>query len=163
MEARLKEIETQLKQKGHHFEMLSRGVRGSEQRISALIADLQNQIKEKIEGGTNPDACITLEKGYAVNLDELEKEMEEKYSILTVKEREFQDLQKRISAEVESVMAKNKERDLLVAAKEVEMKNFKQTVEARIEELERLVKRQTEGKKRGNRLVSFLVDIGRKN
>jgi chaperonin cofactor prefoldin len=145
IELTFKEMESQLKQAISKLEARAERFKESEQRISEQIIDLQNQIRENRSTGPNPENLITLEEGYAVNLEELEKRMEEKYSLLAERERELQELQKRISAEFEGLRAEIKGKDLLLAARE------------------NLLQNQGGSKKRGARLVSFLVDIGKKH
>lgn len=145
IELTFKEMESQLKQAISKLEAKAERFKESEQRISEQNIELQNQIRENMPTGPNPENPITLEEGYAVNLEELEKRMEEKYSLLAERERELQELQKRISAEFEGLKAEIKERDLLLAARE------------------NLLQNQVGGKKRSARLVSFLVDIGKKH
>lgn len=145
IELTFKGMESQLKQAISKLEAKAERFKESEQRISEQNIELQNQIRENMPTGPNPENLITLEEGYAVNLEELEKRMEEKYSLLAERERELQELQKRISAEFEGLKAEIKERDLLLAARE------------------NLLQNQVGGKKRSARLVSFLVDIGKKH
>lgn len=145
IELTFKGMESQLKQAISKLEAKVERFKESEQRISEQNIELQNQIRENMPTGPNPENLITLEEGYAVNLEELEKRMEEKYSLLAERERELQELQKRISAEFEGLKAEIKERDLLLAARE------------------NLLQNQVGGKKRSARLVSFLVDIGKKH
>ena len=160
IELGLKKIESQLKQKEPP---LKAGQKTEfQQRISVQITELQNQIRERVAPEGNFDGLITLEEGYAVDLEALEKKMEEKYSLLAARERELQDLQKRISMEFENLKAKTEERDLFLAAKETEIKSLKPSMGSR-EEWENLTRSQAGKKKRAARLVSFLVDIGKKN
>ena len=80
------------------------------------------------------------------------------------KERELRDLQKRISKEVESLIARIKGKNFLLGAREIEIKSFKQTTEQRIEELKNIIKKPCqEGSsiERGALQVSFLVDYGK--
>lgn len=147
IELTFKKMESQLKQTTSDLEAQAERVKESEQRISGQIIDLRNQIREKMATGPNLEGLVTLEEGYAVDLEELEKKMEEKYSLLAARERELQDLQRRISAEFENLRAGIKEREVLLAARGTEVKSLKQTM----------------GVRRATRLVSFLVDIGKKH
>jgi hypothetical protein len=106
--------------------------------------------------------AVLLESDYEVDLAELERKMNEKYSALSAKERELQQLEKKIYAEVEKLLAEIKERDLLLAAREVEIRNLKQSLSSRLDDLESLVKGRSVGA-RTARLVSFLVDIGKRH
>ncbi|MFQ5849694.1 MAG: hypothetical protein ACE5JU_03785 [Candidatus Binatia bacterium] len=163
IESAFENIKSQLKHAGCYLATLTEHGKELDHWVSSQTVDLQNQNREKMATGHHPDAFITLEEDHAVDLEELEKKMEEKCSLLTVRERELQDLQKRMSEEVENLVAGIREKDLLLAATEMELKSFKQTIGARVEELEILVKNQARGKKMGTRMLSFLVDTGKKN
>lgn len=163
IEATFENIKSELKETKSCLLALTERGEELEQRVSFQMIDLQNQIREKMATGANPDAFITLEEGDAVNLEELEKRMEEKYSLLAAREVELQDLQKRILEEFENLRAEIKERDLFLTAREVDIKNFKQTMGVRIEELEILLKKQVGDRGRRTRMLSFLVDIGKKS
>jgi cell division septum initiation protein DivIVA len=75
IELTFKEMESQLKQAISKLEARAERFKESEQRISEQIIDLQNQIRENRSTGPNPENLITLEEGYAVNLEELEKRL----------------------------------------------------------------------------------------
>jgi Tfp pilus assembly protein FimV len=130
IEAALKRIETQIEQKDSQLAAAAGQLQESEQRISGRITDLQNQIKQNADAAPDPDNCITLEEGHAVNIEELEKKMEQRYALLATRDREFQDLKEKVWAELEGLKVKNKEKDVLLAAREMEMKNFKRAAEA---------------------------------
>ena len=159
VELPLDKIESRLGQNKSHVETWSQHAA----KLERQMIDLQNQIREIGATGPNHEAMITLDEGCVLNLEELEKKIEEKYDLLAAREEKLQNLQKSISAELENLRAEIKERDLLLAAREVEIKSFKQTLGSRIEELKNLVKKQPWGKNKATRLVSFLVDIGKKH
>jgi hypothetical protein len=64
--------------------------------------------------------------------------------------------------ETEKLRADLREKDVMLEAKEVEIETLKQTLSARIEELESLVKKRT-GKRGSARLVSYFAGLGRKD
>jgi len=160
IELGLKKIESQLKQKELPFKAGQQTE--FQQRISAQITELQNQIRERVVPEGIFDGLVTLEEGYAVDLEALEKKMEEKYSLLAGREKDLQDLHKRISTEFENLKAQTKEKDLFLAAKEAEIQSLRPSMGSR-EEWENLTRSRAGKKKRASRLVSFLVDIGKKN
>ena len=137
-------------------------VKKRERRGSAHTGRVQNPVEERGLVHPGPDGTVMLEADCAVDLVELERKMNEKYFVLSAKERELQELEKKIYAEVERLLAEIKERDLLLAAREVEIRNLKQSLASRLDNLEGLVKRRTVGA-RTARLVSFLVDIGKRH
>ncbi len=163
VELTLERIESQLRQNESCLEGWSQQAAQLEQSISNQLIDLQNRIREIKATGLNPDGLIQLEEGTAVNLEELERKMEEKCSLLVARERELQDLEKRMLAVLENLRAEIKEKDLLLTGREMEIKSFKQTLGSRVEELETLAKRQSGRESKATRLVSFLVDIGKKH
>jgi hypothetical protein len=56
-----------------------------------------------------------------------------------------------------------KEKDVLLEAREMEVKMIKQSMDKRIRELERIVKRQAKEKEKKSRLVSFIGTIEKRN
>lgn len=132
-----------------------------ERRVSSRIQELEERLRERLP--PDPDDLIKLEEGHVVNVEELERNLWERFSMLAGAVRELQEEQKRLTSEMGELAKRIKEGELLGAAREMEVKNFKQTLDARVDELERLVKRQTGSKRIGSRLVSFLADIGKKN
>ena len=163
MELMLKEIGPRLEQRTSKLEAQAASVEALEERISAQIVDLQHQIQGKMVPAASLDAPVILEEGCAVDLDELEKRMEEKCSLLTARERELQELQKKISEEFEKLRSEIRERDILPASREIDVRGLKQRLGARTEELKNFAKNQLGARRRTNRLVSFLVDIGKKH
>ncbi len=162
IELALREIETLLKQTIPDLENLAQRAEQWE-KTTAQIADQQNQAREKTLLGPDPGALVLLEEGSVVDIDELEKRMEEKYSLLTTRVGELQDFQVRLAKNLDNVREEIREKDLLSAARETEIKSLKQSLGARIEELEKLVKSQAGREKRAPRLVSFLVNVGKKH
>ena len=99
----LKKIDSGLKSYRQH----SKGV---ERKVSTVIIDLKKRMEGEAESESGADNCITLEEGCAVNLEDLEKNMVEKYSLLAAKESDFQDLFIKMSSEVERLRADNNEK-----------------------------------------------------
>jgi len=132
-----------------------------ERRVSSRIQELEERLRERLP--PDPDNLIKLEEGYVVNMEELERSLGERSSMFSAAIERLQEEQKRLASEIRELARKTKEGELLAAAREMEVKYFKQTLDARVDELERIVKRQTGSKRVGSRLVSFLADIGKKN
>jgi hypothetical protein len=146
----------------NYIKKLEASVKKLERWFLAHMGEVQSRSGRKGSAKPRRDSAVMLEANCAVDLVELERKMDEKYSFLSAKEKELQELEKKIHAEVEKLLAEIKERDLLLAAREVELRNLKQGIASRLDELEGLVKRRTVGG-RTARLVSFLVDIGKKH
>lgn len=148
MESALKEIKSQHNQTGSQLEIYAERFAILERKLCDQIAHLENQIRAINSTMPNPDSLINLEEGYAVNLEELERKWEEKYSLLDAREKQLQKLEKTISEELEGLRTEFQERNLLWAA--------------RIQQVGKLAKNQPLQKRRGIRFVSFLADIGKK-
>ena len=153
MAFRLRRLETQLWQQAGLALAL-------ESRISAQVGRGPSRLAEKSDGQDLLEGSIALEEGNSVDLQEWEKRMDEKYALLSTKEKELQNVEKRIYTEVDKRLADVKQRDLLLA-REVEMRSLKQTLGSRPGESESLSKRP--GGKGAARLVSFLTDIGKRH
>ncbi len=150
----LKKIDSGLKSSMQH----SKGV---ERKVSTVITDLEKRMEREAESESGASSCITLEEGCAVNLEDLEKEMTNKYSLLAAKESDFQDLFIKMSSEVERLRANNNEKNLFLEAKEVEIERLKQSMTERIEVLERKLKIQRQRGSKANRWASLLAEIGK--
>jgi hypothetical protein len=133
-------------------------VRGLEKKLAALLA----RTAQKQPGNGRPRGLINLRASTVVNLEDWEKKIEEKYSLLCAKERDLEGLEEKIHGEIEKLLTEIKQRDLLLATREVEIKSLKQGLWSRLDELESQVTRRSTGRKAG-RFVSFLVDIGKKH
>jgi hypothetical protein len=133
-------------------------VRGLEKKLAALLA----RTAQKQPGNGRPRGLINLRASTVVNLEDWEKKIEEKYSLLCAKERDLEGLEEKIHGEIEKLLTEIKQRDLLLATREVEIKSLKHGLWSRLDELESQVTRHSSGKKAA-RFVSFLVDIGKKH
>lgn len=65
--------------------------------------------------------------------------------------------------EVDRLRAEIKEKDVLLEAREMEVKMIKQTMEKRIRELERIVKRLAREREKPSRLASFVGTIEKRH
>lgn len=68
-----------------------------------------------------------------------------------------------MAAEMQRLKAEIREKDVLLAAREMEVKMIKQSMEERVRELERVVKRRALEGQEKSRFVSFVPPIDRKN
>ena len=149
--ARLKRTESSAKDEAMR-------VRGLERKLVELQA---RSAKKQLHNG-RAKGLINLEASTVVNLEDWEKKIEEKYALLCAKERDLEGLEERIRGEVEKLLGEIKQRDMLLATREVEIKSLKQGLWSRLDELESQVIRRSTGKKAA-RFVSFLVDIGKRH
>lgn len=148
--ARLEQIELQLSEQWDRFH-----------EFGLQIAEARGQIETS--GGQNrSEGLITLEEGSAVDLEGWERRIDEKCALLSAKQRELPELEKKMYGELERLRSEMTQRDLLLAAREVEIRSLKQSLASRLDDLEGLVHKRSRGKK-ATRLVSFLADIGKKH
>lgn len=161
LESVLEDIQVNLKKIDSDLKSYRQQSKGVERKVSTVITDLEKRMEREAESESGADNCITLEEGCAVNLEDLEKEMTEKYSLLAAKESDFQDLLIKMSSEVEQLRANNNEKNLFLEAKEVELESLKQSITERIEVLERKLKIQRQKSSKENRWTSFLAEIGK--
>jgi hypothetical protein len=68
-----------------------------------------------------------------------------------------------LKEEVDRLRAEIKEKDVLLEAREMEVKMIKQTMEKRIRELERIVKRLAREREKPSRLASFVGTIEKRH
>jgi hypothetical protein len=68
-----------------------------------------------------------------------------------------------VKKEVDRLRAEIKEKDVLLEAREMEVKMIKHTMETRIRELERIVKRLARERGKQSRFVSFLGTIEKRH
>ena len=162
LEALLEEVAARLGQVESQLRKETARARALESKISSQIAKAQGRTGEMSGGQTRPASFIALEEGCAVDLEGWERKMDDKYALLSAKERELKELEKKIYGELEKLLDEIKQRDLLLAAREVELRSLKQGLASRLDELEGLVTKRSGGRKAA-RLVSFLVDIGKKH
>ena len=154
----LREIAARLKYAESAAKQEAARVRGLEKKLATLLA----RTAQKQPRNGRPRGLINLQASTVVNLEDWEKKIEEKYSLLCAKERDLEGLEEKIHGEIEKLLTEIKQRDVLLATREVEIKSLKQGLWSRLDELESQVPRRATGKKAA-RFVSFLVDIGKKH
>lgn len=145
MESALSEIKSELSQLRSQLAAYAQRLKDLEQNLSDQTTKLECQIRELNSPRQNSESFITLEEGSAVNLEEIERKWEERLSLLSRREKELRDLEKEISEEFEKLRTEVRERYVLWAARS------------------RQPQSPHPKKRRGGRLVSFLVDMGKKH
>lgn len=174
LEARLQEKEEILHKENSALEEL-------EKNLAGKILDLENRVREKeqlvairdavlkdlksrIDAlNVSPQGLITLREEDAIALKEPEDEEGKVARRSEVQEEESQGLEEHLAVEVQRLRAEIKEKDMLLAAREMEVKMIKRSMEERVQELEGIVKRQTGEEQKKSRLVSFVGTLDRKN
>jgi hypothetical protein len=159
IEALFEEVEAHLRQLELRVEEESDRARQWESKISERLA---GEAAGSGAGQIQPQSLIALEEGAAVDLDEWERRIDEKYAALSAKEKQLGTLEKNIHAELEQLRGEIKKRDILLVAKESELKTLRDRATLAQDDREALIGKRPAGRKPG-RLVSFLVDIGKKH
>ncbi len=141
---------------------LENRVKGKEQLLAARDAELA-QLQSKIDAlRFPPQNLITLREEDAVSVRET-AEQEVVATRVNSQENETGNDNERLAEEVQRLKAEMKEKDVLLEAREMEVKMIKQSMDKRIRELERIVKRQAKEKEKKSRLVSFIGTIEKRN
>ena len=157
-ETRLEEIASRLRQ----MESKLRDDRETETKILSPIAETQALVDQTSSGPTHAASPISLDESCVVDLDRWEKKMDEKYALLSVQEGKLVELEKKIHGELEKLRAEIEQRDLLLTAREAEIRSLKQSVASRLQEPGGLIAKRS-GERKAARWVSFLVDMGKKH
>ncbi|MBI4522216.1 MAG: hypothetical protein HY695_00200 [Deltaproteobacteria bacterium] len=162
MELAFKPLQEQLVNALSRLESQSERVSAMELELSSEIGKIRSTLQEKTSAGADFESTIVLEEGSALNLEELERALEQRCALLVSREEELLQMQKELSAELKELSGAIRERDVVWAAREMELRNLKQNMQARIEGLERRLRNKEIIRQRRPRLVWFLADIGRK-
>lgn len=87
----------------------------------------------------------------------------ENFEASKLKDKEMKELEARMAAEIRGLKNKIQEKNVVLRARELEIKMVKQTMGARIDELQTLTNPEAPRKRRSPRLVSFFTAGGKKN
>ncbi|MEK7230164.1 MAG: hypothetical protein AAB154_08970 [Candidatus Binatota bacterium] len=146
---------------GRIFDLESR-VKEKEQLLAARDAELA-QLQSKIDAlRLPPQNLITLREEDAVPVREA-AEQEVVATRVGSQKNETGNDNERLAEEVQRLKAEMKEKDVLLEAREMEVKMIKQSMDKRIRELESIVKRQAREGEKKSRLVSFIGTIEKRN
>ncbi|MEK6562800.1 MAG: hypothetical protein AABZ59_06425 [Candidatus Binatota bacterium] len=146
---------------GRIFDLESR-VKEKEQLLAARDAELA-QLQSKIDALRFPSQnLITLREEDAVSVRKA-AEQEVVATRVDSQENETGNDNEHLAEEVRRLKAERREKDVLLEAREMEVKMIKQSMDKRIRELERIVKRQAKEKEKKSRLVSFIGTIEKRN
>ncbi|HEX9445075.1 MAG TPA: hypothetical protein VGA73_13200 [Candidatus Binatia bacterium] len=126
------------------------------EKLEGLLEDLSRRLgalESQLAG------AVGLEQGSAVDLDAWEKKWEEKYALLSARQKELESPESRVQRAPELLEDPRKD---FPAAGMPPARSWKQAVGARMSELEGLAgRRPTQNK--ASRWVSFFVDLGKKH
>lgn len=146
---------------GRIFDLESR-VKEKEQLLAARDAELA-QLQSQIDAPKFPSQnLITLREEDAVSVRKA-AEQEVVATRVDSQENETGNDNEHLAEEVRRLKAERREKDVLLEAREMEVKMIKQSMDKRIRELEGIVKRQAREGEKKSRLVSFIGTIEKRN
>jgi chromosome segregation ATPase len=123
--------------------------------MAAEAERLRGQIQERDAVAKQQEDILT------ARIHDLENRLAEKEALL---EKEWgKDLQESMAAELERLRADLRDRNLLLEARETEVRMIKQSVQEKFRGLEKLVQRPQGGEEKKSPLVSFLATVEKKH
>ncbi|HEV8343674.1 MAG TPA: hypothetical protein VGR30_14980 [Candidatus Binatia bacterium] len=157
------ELDSHLREKEEILKTREAAILELEGELNSKNEDLEKEISQKTKLLEMRDAMLanlasttTALNLFAENLKSLDG------AEIVFLEQSEQSQNENGTEETEKLRADLREKDVMLEAKEVEIETLKQTLSARIEELESLVKKRT-GKRGSARLVSYFAGLGRKD
>jgi hypothetical protein len=166
---RMTQMESFIREQGTFAAAEAQRVRKIREGLEAGMAVLEAQhletddvlsLRDSVLHISTP-GVITLREEDAITLEEAERLAERDLST-GLKEEEIEHLE-RMAAEIQTLKAEIQEKDLILAAREMEVKTIKQSMEEKIKELERIIKRQAGKEQRRSRLVPFSPPIDKRH
>jgi len=166
---RMTQMESFIREQGTFAAAEAQQVKKIKEGLEAGMAALEAQHLETDEALSTEDSVlhisapglITLREEDAITLEEAEQLAEREIST-GLKEEEAEHLE-RMAEEIQRLKAEIQEKDLILAAREMEVKTIKQSMEEKIKELERIIKRQAGKEQRRSRLVPFFPPVDKRN
>jgi len=163
LNGKIHNLEDEVKDKDGLLTMQNGEANGSMSELEAKASALEAQLAEKEESlRARESNARQLEEELSGKIQELETELRQKEELL--KNLQKDDLQRQTTeAELEGLRAELHERNLILHAREMEVKMIKQSMPKRVRELEKFVQRQPEKEPGKSRLGSFLAAIEKRN
>jgi len=168
---RMTQMESFIREQGTFAAAEARRVKKIKEGLEAGMAALEAEHLETDEALSledsglpiSPPGLITLREEDAITLEEAEQLAEREISTgLKEKEEEAKKLE-RMAEEIQRLKAEIQEKDLILAAREMEVKTIKQSMEEKVKELERIIKRQAGKEQRRSRLVPFFPPVDKRH
>jgi len=163
LNCKIQELENEQRQRDDLWAMHNEESNGNTSELEAKASVLEAQLMDKEES-----LCARkLEAGQIKEIlnskiQELETELTQKEELLTHLQKD--DAQRQATeAELEGLRAELHERNLILQAREMEVKMIKQSMPERVRELDKIVQRQPEKEPGKSRLGSFLAAIEKRN
>ncbi len=163
LNSQILELENELRQRDESLAMRNGEVSGVRSELEAKTSALEAQVMER-EESLRARESNTKQLAEILNskIQELENELRQKEESLTHLQKD--DVQRQATeAELEGLRAELHERNLILQAREMEVKMIKQSMPERVRELDKIVQRQPEKEPGKSRLGSFLAAIEKGN
>jgi len=159
LNSKIRELKNELKQKEELLATPNGETNGTVSELEAKASVLEAQLLEQQESlRARESNAKELESTLSGKIQELENELRQKEELL--QKSQMDDLQRQTTeAELEGLRAELHQRNLILQAREMEVKMIKQSMPERVRELDKSVQRQTEGEPQKTRLGSFLATI----
>jgi len=163
LNSQILELENELRQRDESLAMRNGEVSGVRSELEAKTSALEAQVMER-EESLRARESNTKQLAETLNskIQELENELRQKEESLTHLQKD--DVQRQATeAELEGLRAELHERNLILQAREMEVKMIKQSMPERVRELDKIVQKQPEKEPGKSRLGSFLAAIEKGN
>ncbi len=163
LNSKIQELENELTQRDELSAMRNGEASGVRSELEAKTSALEAQVMEREESlRARESNTKQLEETLNSKIQELETELRQKEELLTHLQKD--DVQRQATeAELEGLRAELHERNLILQAREMEVKMVKQSMPERVRELDKIVQRQPEKEPGKSRLGSFLAAIEKRN
>ena len=161
--SKIQEMENELRQRDELLAMQNGESNDNTSELEGKASALESQLMDKEEAlRARESNARQLEEELSGKIQELETELRQKEELLTHSQKD--DLQRQTTeAELEGLKAELRERNLILQAREMEVKIIKQSMPERVRELDKIVQRQPEKEPGKSRLGSFLAAIEKRN
>ena len=161
--SKIQEMENELRQRDELLAMQNGESNDNTSELESKASALESQLMDKEEAlRARESNARQLEEELSGKIQELETELRQKEELLTHSQKD--DLQRQTTeAELEGLKAELRERNLILQAREMEVKIIKQSMPERVRELDKIVQRQPEKEPGKSRLGSFLAAIEKRN
>lgn len=161
-EATVGALEVQLQEKEEIIGKESLALKELEGGLNRKILNLENLVKEKEKLLEVREAEVQELRSKSEILEAGIINLREEDEVSLGEEEGNRSLEAEVATELERLRDEIHERDIILKAKEMEIKMVKQSMEERIKELERIIKRQAAQKKNA-RLVTLIGTIEKRN
>ena len=160
---KFQELENELRQRDELLSAHNGEAIGIRSELEAKTSALEAQVKEHEESlRARESNTRELEDTLSRKIQELETELKQKEDLLT--HLQIDDAQRQATeTELEGLRAELHERNVILHAREMEVKMIKQAIPEKVKELDKIVPKQPEKESGKSRLGSFLAAIEKGN